>query len=112
MSWFLDSLPGHEGALLGLLPCEDARRRADWYRELTPHDAELAKHGIFLDQVQVGCECGWRSPRMDAPIGACYWPSYVDAPEWFTDQARTIWRAHAIATEFAKQEAASVRAER
>ncbi len=74
MSWFLDTVPGHEGSLLALLPCEDARRRADWYRELTPHDAELAKHGIFLDQ------------------------------------ARNIWRAHAIATEFAKQEAMKVRA--
>jgi hypothetical protein len=101
MGWGNDSAPGHEGYLVGLLECDDVRRRGDGFRELTIHDDAEAAKGIFLRWVQVGCACGWRSPRREAPIGACWWSAYVDAPEWFEEECRIIWRAHAIATAFA-----------
>ena len=102
--WTTDGADGHAGYLIGLLPCEDPRRREDGYRELGFHDDAVAVTGIFLRWVQVGCTCGWRSPRMDAPIGACWWPAYVDAPEHFQEACRKDWRAHAIATVFRAQE--------
>lgn len=105
MGWTNDAAPGHEGHLVGLLACDDARRRGDGFRELTIHDDRAATKGIFLRWVQVGCDCGWRSPRLDAPIGACWWSAYVDAPEWFEEECRVIWRAHAIVTAFADQAA-------
>ncbi len=104
MGWMHDTAPGHEGYLVGLLPCDDARRRGDGFRELTIHDDAEAAQGIFLRWVQVGCACGWRSPRMDAPIDASWWPAHVATSAWFEEQCRVIWRAHAIATVFADQE--------
>jgi len=98
MGWTNDAAPEHEGSLVGLRACDDARRRGDGFRELTIHDDADAAKGIFLRWVQVGCACGWRSPRLEAPIGACWWSAYVDAPEWFEEECRMIWRAHAMTT--------------
>ena len=104
MGWLLDDTDGHEGSLIGLVACPDARRRGDGFRELTAFDDEDAAAGIYLQWLQVGCTCGWRSPRMEAPIGACWWPGHVETTTWYEAQARTIWRAHAIATTFANRE--------
>ena len=82
----------HEGYLVGVVP----RRGPDsWlYRELSSANGDDDRREIPLRFVQVGCDCGWRSPRIEAPMGTHYWPSYVEAPEWFEDDCRKRWREH------------------
>jgi hypothetical protein len=104
MSWTRDDCPGHDGELIGLVaedPGDGGRR--DGFRELHP-DTDAAPD--FLRWVAVACSCGWRSPRMEAPIDASWRDGQVDTSEWFEARCRQIWRAHAIATVFADREAA------
>jgi hypothetical protein len=83
MGWINDDAPHHEGYLVGL-------REDDWrYIELGTNDPEQA-----VKVVQVGCDCGWRSPRLDAPNGTKFWPSIVVAPENFEDFALSLWKEH------------------
>jgi len=110
MSWSHDATPGHEGYLVGLVPRvrgDHPNLEDDAWRPLTRGDSEAAASGIYLYVVQVGCTCGWRSSRLDAPIGACWWPHLVDVSAHFAERCRTIWRAHAIATVFADREVSS-----
>lgn len=112
MSWTLDGVPGHEGDLLGLAPVlGEPTRYGDPYRELHPafDGPSSLWYGRYLQVVQLGCTCGWRSPRIEAPTSAC-WQGRVEALAWFQDQCRKQWEAHAIATHFGDQEAARVRA--
>jgi hypothetical protein len=113
MPWVLDGIPDHVGELLGLVPSTGPLRFGDAYRELEPvTDGSLSPHyGQYLQIVQLGCSCGWRSSRMEAPTSAC-WRGHVDALAWFQDQCRRQWAAHAIDTTFSDQDAANVRAGR
>lgn len=76
------------------------------YRELvTKYFAEraIAAHPPerTIYHVQVACECGWRSPRMTAPIGTTFAPWTVDLPDSlgmasrdFEGRALKLWQAH------------------
>jgi hypothetical protein len=47
--------------------------------------------------VQVGCDCGWRSPRLVAPVGTVWAPCSVFFPDaGFDDAAHDLWREHHI----------------
>jgi hypothetical protein len=90
----------HEGYVIGLV--EESH---GLYRELTlRHDGDRHASGppIPLQWVCVGCECGWRSPRLFAPSGTEWTPCHVwlahdrdDAViAGFEEGARKIWREH------------------
>jgi len=92
---------------VGLVPLGTAAHRDvtitdDSWRPLTPGDDAIG----YLRVVQVGCSCGWRSERVDAPIGTGWRQATVHVSEWFERECRLIWRTHAIVTTAAKEEAA------
>ncbi len=108
MGWSNELTPGHDGYLLGLVPQRGSsvsKITVDAWRPLSGEDVEV----LYLRVVQVGCTCGWRSPRMEAPIGACWQLDHVRASDWFLEDCRIIWRAHAIATVYADRERAIAR---
>ncbi len=126
MGWLHDRYPEHEGYVVGLVPVEPEAAKAAaapelhgaeisreewhqyvnrygrpiWWRELsgrgasgTPDDAQPVR------EIQVGCDCGWRSRRFFAPPGTRYSPSIVSFPDegnevGFEDYARRVWRRH------------------
>jgi hypothetical protein len=106
MSWSNELTPGHAGYLVGLKACDDARRRVDGYRELTAADDDDTGPVAL---VQVGCACGWRSSRLEGAISVCWWAGSLHASDWFLEECRIAWRAHAIATVFADRARAIVR---
>lgn len=89
----------HEGYVIGLLEEEQG---SGLFRELTlRHDGER-RDAVQLNWVCVGCDCGWRSPRVFAPRGTEWTPCHVwlahgqdDAiVAGYEETARIIWRAH------------------
>lgn len=79
----------HEGYFVGIV-----RDNGSW-RELHYGDGAAP-----LVCVQVGRECGWRSPRFTAPLGTRWLPcsvSFRDAiydPESIEDAGVELWQAH------------------
>lgn len=61
-------------------------------------ELRLGDHDQEISHVQVGCECGWRSPRMIAPIGTRWAPCIVLFPERHGEDhdfaAADIWSEH------------------
>lgn len=45
-------------------------------------------------QVQVACDCGWRSRRYTAPVSAEWSPCIVIMDERFEDAAYRLWLQH------------------
>lgn len=88
MGWFHPDRPGHEGFLVALVPDGSGGHRELGYRS---SDEERRP----VDLVQVGCECGWRSARMQAPDGTEYAPYIVHAPEAFEEACKKLWTHHA-----------------
>ena len=102
--WSNELTPGHTGYLVGLVPrshLTPSLTEDHWHALTLGDDA-----GVTLRALQVGCSCGWRSSRIDAPIGTWWWQGAVQVTEYHEAEYRTIWRAHAIATVYAKEEAA------
>lgn len=106
MGWMSDE-DGHEGYLVGLVPeigktLDGAEYESTILRELTYHRDGARPGEVPLQWVCVGCECGWRSPRMCAPSGTHWTPCIVwlahgrDASivEGYEESARKIWAAH------------------
>lgn len=100
MGWIHEEMPGHEGYLVALVEREAGS--GDW-RELGRGPEKAAdvmradaapKRELAARVVQVACECGWRSPRIDAPYGVTWAPFTVDAPEPFEEEAADMWREH------------------
>jgi hypothetical protein len=107
--WTSDSTPGHAGYLVALTPRADVGRVAmqvligdDEWRPLG--SADVDHEGAYLRVVQVGCTCGWRSSRVEAPISARWWPQGIDVADWFDEQMRKLWVSHARATVFTQHE--------
>lgn len=106
MGWFRDEAPGHEGYLIAVVRVTaenaDGIVLRSWYRELTGlvRDAEAQRmyDGARISIVQVACECGWRSMRLQAPAGTTWRPLSVRLPaydeEAFEDFAAGLWSAH------------------
>ncbi|MBV8979289.1 MAG: hypothetical protein JO086_00135 [Acidimicrobiia bacterium] len=87
MGWFSSDHPGHEGYVVGLVP------RSEWaWRELTTGDD--GEHPLRM--IAVGCDCGWRSPRLYAPPGTRWSPYIVDLPTKTDDERayRIWWHGH------------------
>ena len=102
MGWFYDDddVRGHEGYLIGLV---EEGRGSMLFRELTlRHDGNDVHNPLPLEFVCVGCDCGWRSPRLRVPAGTNWTPSHVwlatglsdEVIEGYEESARKIWRAH------------------
>ncbi len=89
MGWCASSIDDPEGVHEGyLVPLE---RSGSLWREIYYPDNAVREQ---LDAVCIGCDCGWRSPRLLAPFGTSYHPFAVTASEWFEEQARALWRKH------------------
>ncbi|HKY40716.1 MAG TPA: hypothetical protein VJN18_32500 [Polyangiaceae bacterium] len=90
MGWCSNDHPEHEGYLIGLVKPKDGWR----YRDLNEGDGQVDR----VAYVQVGCDCGWRSPRIYAPVGTKFIPSVVLAEPAFDDLAVELWKEHVAAT--------------
>jgi hypothetical protein len=102
MGWFRDD-PRHEGYVVGLveetvvLQGAAGEFRTTILRELSYHrdqQRDVPTDGLALAAIQVGCECGWRSPRFLAPLAARWFPHHVDLDGWSDDRARELWGRH------------------
>lgn len=103
MGWFRED-PRHEGYVVGLvdeeitLPGAAGDVRAKVLRELSyyrDHDRDVPPEGLRVQAFQVGCECGWRSPRFLAPINARWHPHVLElGDEWTENRAREVWGRH------------------
>lgn len=92
MGWFSSDHPGHEGYLVAFVA---KRSDSGLVRELGyPEDDEPIPTGR-IDFVAVGCECGWRSPRLAAPPRTEWFPHCVElSDERAENGARLIWWEH------------------
>jgi hypothetical protein len=93
MGWFrFDDPDNHEGFVVGVV--RDGEYR---WRELGLDDRDP----IAVTTIQIGCECGWRSQRLTAPLGTAWAPccvffpgrsdSIFETPEMWEDLAAAIW---------------------
>ena len=94
MGWFFDraDLTRHEGYAIGLV-----REPIGIFRALSVETDRGRDRTAPLEYVQVGCDCGWRSPYLYAPSGTTWFPSVVHFGEHnlrAEERARLIWRAH------------------
>lgn len=88
MGWFSGEPQddGHEGYIVAVV------REDGSFRELSyPLDREN-RDDIAI--VQVGCDCGWRSPRMHAPFGTRFRPYIVMTSPGFEEVCLDLWKAH------------------
>lgn len=76
------------------------------FRELGPEDDDGREVPVRI--IQVGCDCGWRSQRLRAPLGTT-WSGVVFLPRSeqeretaegpakpFETVCRELWREHAL----------------
>lgn len=105
MGWMHDKI-GHEGYAVALERIRDDRGSYDWHeitygRMCARVDAEQAAGRpvtIRVEAVQAGCDCGWRSERLSAPLGTIWTPYIVSFPRVVEEQAddaiRALWLEH------------------
>jgi hypothetical protein len=94
MGWQNEDAPGHEGYLIGLEP---APQDPGTWRELRyPDDKDRTLPSV--EMFQVGCDCGWRSPRFRAPLGTSWAPFFLELPYPYDDSLRSVaaelWGQH------------------
>lgn len=91
MGWLNDNAPGHEGWLVALIRDEEhGLARNDYFRELYLGDMR----SMTVLHMQVGCDCGWRSPRMPAPPSATWHPCILCVDDATEERCRLLWRRH------------------
>jgi hypothetical protein len=107
MAWFNEQAPRHEGYIIGLRPVTTEAGSID-FRALGDEDDD-GRTEVPLRIVQVGCDCGWRSQRLRAPLGTT-WSGFVllpraeqeretaGGPKPFETVCRELWREHAISS--------------
>ena len=103
MGWQSDD-SAHEGYFVGLIESEPGSglfREINYLSERGRGD--LHEHApIPLQYVCVGCDCGWRSPRLFAPRGTDWTPYTVwiahgqpdEIAEGYEESGRKLWQAH------------------
>lgn len=90
MGWCSDAHPEHEGFLVSLV-------KDDWrFRELGDRNDTHAVDDVRY--VQMGCSCGWRSPRMLAPSGTRWSPCITLAAAPLEELGCELWKEHVAAT--------------
>jgi hypothetical protein len=89
MGWIHEDHPGHEGYVVGL-----STRGGGVYRELGYAYSDTRPVPQTVEYVCVGCDCGWRSPRLQAPTGTRYEPFCVTLSEAAEERARHLWKEH------------------
>lgn len=107
MGWNADGAEAHEGYLVGLVPevgktIDGIEYESGILRELGYHRDGDRQGDVPLQWVCVGCDCGWRSPRMLAPTGTHWTPCRVwiaygaddSIVEGYEESARKLWLAH------------------
>lgn len=92
MGWCDDS-GVHEGFIVGIVPAGICA-----WRELSSI-SEDQRDIADLKMLQVGCDCGWRSARIAAPLHTDYMPCIVLAPPEFEELAHRIWLDHIRGTQ-------------
>lgn len=75
MGWVCEADGRHEGYFVALVPIVGTGYR---FREL---DATTEGGPRPIRFVQVACECGWRSPRLFAPVGSTWSSNHVEIPQ-------------------------------
>jgi hypothetical protein len=114
MGWFNEQAPRHEGYLLGIRAIT-TEGGSIGFRALGGDDDD-GRTDLPLQIVQVGCDCGWRSQRLRAPLGTT-WSGIVMLPRAeqeketavgrkpFETVCRELWREHAVGSTVAGLEA-------
>lgn len=90
MGWFRDDAPHCEGYVRGLTRRDDGELIELGYPGLGYHGPDSAT----VAEIQVECACGWRSPRMPAPLSAQWFPFTVSLDERDRETCATMWTAH------------------
>lgn len=101
MGWCCD-IEGHEGHLVGIVDQHslfDDGVAIDPALEQYPHERELRypkdDFDCLVREVRVACECGWRSPKLRAPLGTKWRPWCLTVPsDEAEDVARELWKQH------------------
>lgn len=103
MGWVNEDDPGHEGYAVGLVEeavtySGDEPGGSTYLRELSyyqPGDREIPQTGLRPAAIQVACECGWRSRRFHAPLGARYFHHYLELGDAKAEEeALQLWKQH------------------
>lgn len=82
-------LRSHEGHVAALVADPDA---TGGWRDLTAGDPEQS-----VSYVQVVCSCGWRTPRLHAPLGTMWRPCTVEFDcfyDEYEDAGYQLWADH------------------
>jgi hypothetical protein len=77
MGWFNEQAPRHAGYMVGIRAIT-TEGGSIGFRSLRDEDDD-GRTEIPLRIVQVGCDCGWRSQRLRAPLGTT-WSGFVMLP--------------------------------
>ncbi|WP_437804525.1 hypothetical protein [Sorangium sp. So ce693] len=85
MGWTHDEHPGHEGYLVAT----EREANGTWHEVRYPDDQKRPVSSLL-----VACDCGWRSPRLVAPMGSMWFPFIVEIPERYRERAHELWRRH------------------
>lgn len=92
MTWTHGGTPDCRGRLVGFATLPDGS-----VEELGAGDHPIACVVALL----VECDCGWRSPRFQAPLGTCWDGAEIDTPPEFAASAEKLWLSHARKVEAA-----------
>lgn len=94
MGWLNESAPGHEGWTIGLQrDVERGLARDLTFRALAPPADH--KPGAHIDAIQAGCDCGWRSERIEVRRGEVSWQPFSPAvPGPLEAKLLAAWRVH------------------
>ncbi len=111
MGWCNDAYPDHEGWLIGWERAAAPPGERSWAHDKTlqeikcpPGLGPVGSVEIEVWAVQIGCECGWRSPLLRAPLGTVWAPCCVFLPkrEQETDETDALERLN-LAPAFEKE---------
>jgi hypothetical protein len=90
MGLFRESLPGHEGYPVAYVEMDDERARSAGHLREVHYPEE---HAECIVAVAAGCDCGWRSPRINTRE-ATWFPFVVQLPKHLQDRVDDLVIEH------------------